>query len=109
MTPAEIACMLEVWRSRREALDAQLDALRAVLNPTPENPLFDAIEEVFMGYTVTTSQIVGDKAEWLCWYWQERQMGKHPGEVVLATGAAPIRVDRDLRTLARVIAWRPAP
>lgn len=103
----EIACTLEMWRGRREELDAQLDALRAVLNPSPENPLFDAIEEIFTGYTVATAQLIGDEAEWLFWYWQEREMGKHPGEVVLKAGSEPIRVDRDLRTLAKVIAWRP--
>lgn len=31
----KIACRLEVWRGRREELDAQLDALRAILNPSP--------------------------------------------------------------------------
>ena len=103
----KIACRLEVWRGRREELDAQLDALRAVLNPSPENPLFDAIDEIFTGYTVTTSQIIGDEGGWLLWYWQDRQMGRNPGDAILEEGAAPIRVDRDLRTLAKVIAWRP--
>lgn len=107
MTPAEITALLEVWRSRREALDAQLDALRAVINPTPENPLADAIEEIWNGYTVTIGRLIGDKADWLEWYWIDRQMGNHPGDVTLATETDAVRVDRDLRTLARVITWSP--
>ena len=103
MTIAEIARALEMWRGRREELDAQLDALRAVLNPTPENPLCDAIEEVFMAYTVSLSKLIGDADDWLIWYWQERQMGRNPSYVIPAAGAAPIHVGRNLRTLARVI------
>lgn len=105
MRPNEIACALEMWRGRREELDDQLDALRAVLNPTPENPLCDAIEEVWIGYTVTLSQIIGDTGEWLQWYWLECQMGNKPGEVIPAEGAAPILCGRDLRDLVRVITW----
>ena len=99
----KIARSLEKWRGRREELDAQLDALRAVLNPTPGNPLCDAIEEIFMAYTVVLSELIGDTDEWLIWYWQERQMGRNPSYVIPAAGAEPIHVGRNLRTLARVI------
>lgn len=109
MKPNEIACSLEMWRGRREALDAQLDALDAVLKTTPENPLREAIEGIWMGYTVAMSQLIGDKAEWLQWYWLERQMGNKPGDVHPAEGAAKITVTRDVLTLANVIAWGQQP
>lgn len=102
----EIACMLEAWRGRREALDAQLDALSLLTMAAPECPLFSAIEDIWMAYTVSVSQIVGDKAEWLQWYWLERDMGNKPGEVTVSgqNGIEAIVVDKDIRSLAEVIA-----
>lgn len=102
----EIACTLEAWRGRREALDAQLDALSLLTMAAPECPLYSAIEDIWMAYTVSISQNVGDKAEWLQWYWLERDMGSKPGEVTVSDqdGAETIVVGKNIRSLAEVIA-----
>jgi hypothetical protein len=105
MTIDELACRLEVWRGRREALDEVLNLLDAATGGTPESPLRDAINEIWMGYTCAQAQLIGDKGEWLFWYCEERAMGHRPGDVFPAEGAAKITVTRDLRTLASVILW----
>jgi hypothetical protein len=105
MTPAEITTLLEAWRNERAALDIQLNALNAVLSPEPGNKLGHAIEVIFSAYTDTLSTLIGDKGEWLFWYWLERDMGAKPGEVIPEKGAAPIVCGTDLAALVSVITW----
>lgn len=94
---------LEMWRGRRKALDAQLDALRAVLNISPESPLLDAIEDIWDAYTRELGYGIGDTGEWLAWYQFDCLMGDHPLSAIPKEGAPEILCDSDLRNLARVI------
>lgn len=100
----EIACMLETWRGRREALDTPINVLREALGMPPESPLCEAIDDVFDAYTLLLSARIGDTQDWLGWYQHECQMGNHPMEVIPFEGAQPILIDRDLRKLAELIA-----
>lgn len=62
-----------------------------------ESPLIDAGLRIAEGYTHVTSELVGDKNEWLTWYWLENNMGAK----ALAAGFGPKIVP--VRTVEQLI------
>jgi hypothetical protein len=77
--PAEqdaIRAKLDKWQSAMLAVEAQYDALAAVVGCMPESPLFDAIGQLKSSYTNAVAQLVGDDREWLEWWWLDCDLGR---------------------------------
>ena len=67
--------MLTEWviqQKRLSNLDAQV---KAIFGRACEGEHFDAIWRMFDAYTEALSVALGDKNEWLMWYWTENDMG----------------------------------
>lgn len=106
MNAADILPKLEAWRDAIVQMDAQYDALNAVVGLSPESPFLDAIHRLQELVTDTTAETVGDSDGWMSYYWLECRMGK--GFYGGGHGSATIRGKkypiRTLKQLAAVIA-----
>lgn len=105
MTDADIMPDLTAWHAAMVNMDAQYDALNALVGLSPESPFPDAINRLQSLATDMTAKAVGDDGAWLNYYWLECQMGKGMfsgghGMAIIDGKEYPIRT---LKQLARVI------
>ncbi|MDY0071860.1 MAG: hypothetical protein RBR77_04340 [Thauera sp.] len=83
MTRDELITLLKKWQDTHTRLEAQMDALTAVVHMAPESPLFEAVWAAWDGYTDMLARTVGDGGDWLAYYCWECRMGENPLEVHL--------------------------
>lgn len=90
---------LNTWAQTIVESDTQFEALHAIVGATPESPLVLSIANMQMAYTKAVAALVGDKAEWLEWYWLENGMGAKCGEAGPSDDMRPIVTIDDLAWL----------
>ena len=73
-TETQLALLAE-WRDKHKQLHRELFRLGRIFND-PTGPFFRTMFEVFEAYTGSLAHLLGDKEDWLFWYWQENEMGK---------------------------------
>lgn len=105
MTFDQTLTRLEVWQKRQKELTKQYEKLRAMTGAMPDCELLRPIFDIWMGYTVAVSELIGDKDEWLQWYEFECDMGRKPMAVTMPNGVS-IKV-KNIKQLARVIVSDP--
>lgn len=103
---AEILPVLQEWAKTITAIDHEIGLLRAMFLFV-EAPITDAIYALADNYTEAISLQVGDKSDWLAYYWAERDMGKRGPAMIHMPCGTEVRM-RTIRDLARVIAWEVA-
>ncbi len=107
MTAADMLPLLKAWAERHAALHAQMDALAAPFGGSIDGPLFDAVWQVWDGYTEALAREIGDHEGWLAWFHDENDMGRKAMDVE-TVGGMKCKV-RGIKQLARIIAFnRPA-
>jgi hypothetical protein len=79
-----IRAKLGKWQNAMMEVEAQYDALAAVVGCVPESPLFEAISRLKSAYTNAVAQLVCDEHEWLEWWWLECDFGRR-GKTLSAT------------------------
>lgn len=104
---AEILPVLQEWAKTITAIDREIGLLRAMFLFV-EAPITDAIYALADNYTEAISLQVGDKSDWLAYYWNERDMGRAGPTTVGMPCGTKVRLST-VRDLARVIAWEVAP
>ena len=72
---------LKEWENSITKINDCMDSLRKSVGCNPETPLFDSVYEALTRYTGVLAEQIGDKAEWLDYYWHECRLGKSPGLV----------------------------
>lgn len=73
MTRQETAKALEALRATCQAVDAQLDALGALVGL--DGPLCDAVRQMQSAYVASVAREVGDPWEWVSWWVYETDWG----------------------------------
>lgn len=101
MDAEQITKRLKCWKRRHAELMDVYDAMGQLTGADRYSTLFAPIFDIWTAYTVATSELIGDKAEWLQWYEVECDMGRAPMMVDLSDGRE-IEV-KTLRQLATVI------
>ena len=101
MDVEQIIKRLKCWKRRRAELMAVYNAMGKLTGADQYSTLFAPIFDIWTAYTVATSELIGDKAEWLQWYEVECDMGRDPMMVDLSDGRE-IEV-KTLRQLVTVI------
>lgn len=92
---------LRHWKRRYAEMDSAYEKFRQLTGAMPDSKLWKPFFDIWTDYTVSVSELIGDKDEWLQWYQYECHMGKRPMKVILK-GGQELEV-RTLRHLARVI------
>lgn len=80
MTRQETAKALEVLKVTCQAVDAQLDALGALVGL--DGPLAEAVWRMQSAYVAAVAREVGDPAGWVSWWVYETEWG---GRALVAT------------------------
>lgn len=103
MSRAEILRHLEVWAAQYKANCAAYDGLKAALNISPENQVFDAIFATFDEYTNALEIAFGAAGcGWLSWYCFDNDMGKRAFDACPGSKYKTREV-KTLKDLARLI------
>ncbi len=95
---------LEEWSSTISELDEQVSRVRSLFQFV-ESPLTDAIDKTANQYTKMVSQVVGDRCDWLFWFWHENDMGARGYEVWPQGVQKPYVKVNNLHDLAYVISF----
>lgn len=98
---ADALTVLERWQERMQEIEAQMDALGALLQHAPEAPLPNAVGALMSAYTHNVSRLIGCSDEWLTAWWLEHSFGERPMRAGL-TGE-PLRTITTLTELVRLI------
>jgi hypothetical protein len=93
MTKEEKLDRLNRWVEDHSRMDAQMQALKAVVGMLAGSPLFHAVWDMFDSYTEAVAANVGDTQKWLDWYLWENDMGKKWLKVRTGPDTEPIIVD----------------
>lgn len=101
MDAKQITKRLKLWKRRHAKLMSVYNAMSQLTGADRYSTLFELIFDLWTAYTVATSELIGDKEEWLQWYEIDCDMGRAPRMVVLLDGRE-IEV-KTLRQLAMVI------
>lgn len=101
MTRDQILAHLQTWQQATAELDAQMDALAAIVGMQPESPLREAVGAVWDHYTYTLADLLG-ASDWLDWYYFECAMGAKTMKASPYEGA-PMRPIDSLEALAKII------
>ena len=103
MSKEEILRHLEVWSAQHKANRAAYDGLKAVLNISPENQIFDAIFFTFDEYTNALEMAFGIAGHgWLSWFCGDNEMGANAFEATPRSGFKSRKV-KTLKDLAKLI------
>lgn len=100
MTSADILPILTEWLSIMQQSDHELEAVLGPLRLIPESPLYKIPWNLMDSYTKAVSLAVGDREEWLAWFYAENNMGTAKREVMVN---GKYRRIKSLRDLALVI------
>ena len=76
MTREEKLARINRWVEDHSRMEAQMQALKAVVGMLSGCPLFHAVWDMFDSYTEAVAANVGDTQKWLDWYAWENDMGK---------------------------------
>ena len=82
---------LNQWQSCYEKSEAHYQKIKEIFSASPESLNACKIWEGFRAYTKAIAKIVGDKDEWLLWYWLENDMGKEGMKAENRNVIEPIR------------------
>lgn len=102
MDAEQITKRLKCWKRRHAELMSVYNAMSQLTGADRYSTLFEPIFDLWTAYTVATSELIGDKEEWLQWYEIECEMGKTP-LMAIFSGRGAIKV-KTLRQLATLIA-----
>lgn len=102
MTAIEALPVLEMWQTRMQECEVQMDALRALVLLAPEAPLPNAIYAVMGAYTRDVATLIGCCDEWLTAWWLEHNFGARPMQAGVV--GEPLRTITTLAELAKLIA-----
>lgn len=93
--------MLQEWQKTITATDSQISALRAVLGMS-DCALYESIRQMQCRYTESVARNVGDKSEWLEWFWLENEMGARGHEAGVDDDMRKIKTLDDLLWLVKI-------
>ena len=100
MTSADTLPILTEWRDTLRAAEADIERFIDPLQCSPDSKLYDIPWRLMNAYTKAVSLAVGDRDEWLAWFYAENNMGTAKREVMVN---GKYRRIKSLRDLARVI------
>jgi hypothetical protein len=97
MTKTEKLALLKEWQERIKKMTLAIDRIDRAIGLDPDGPMFEANGELMVAYTKAVAALLGDRAEWLDWYWLENAMGAkaHP--------AGPKGKMRPIKTLGHLL------
>lgn len=97
MTKTEKLALLKKWQEQIQHSESMLDRVREQIGLDFDGPMNVSVCELQMAYTKAVAMLVGDRAEWLDWYWLENAMGAkaHP--------AGPKGKMRPIKALAHLL------
>lgn len=72
---AETLQILNDWHYQHDRITELMDGMGKSIGLLPEGPLFETVWGMFDAYTKSISELVGDKGDWLAWYYLENDMG----------------------------------
>lgn len=101
MTHTEMLPHLERWKATIVQADVDIAQFIAPLRPIPESALYDIPYRLMDAYTNAVSALIGDRDEWLAWYWAENEMGAKRMEAMIG---GKYRKIGSIKQLARAIA-----
>jgi hypothetical protein len=96
----ELISILRKWSASMKAMDKQVDFAMDTLGLALESDLVQSMMQMQSDYTEQLSESIGDKANWLAWYWLECNLGSAPKKVYSYT--RDITCD-SIRKLATII------
>ena len=97
----EIEARLKDWQKRHTEFMVSYSAFRDLTDAPIDCKLLRPMINLLDAYTVTVSEIVGDKGDWLSWFANDCRMGHQP-KIYAPRRGRDIRVST-LKQLARVI------
>lgn len=67
--------LLQKWLAMHAGLARMMSNAEAVFGSMVESPFFETTWKNFDTYTEALALLLGDKLDWLAWYYSENQMG----------------------------------
>jgi hypothetical protein len=102
-TPEQIGAALHAWKHTIEQADQRMQPAIDALGLPPESPPWVAVQELQTSLTVMTAAYVGDRDNWLEWFWVEKDMGCNAMEAGTSDdNVRPIKTLADLRWLLEI-------
>lgn len=78
----QITKRLKCWKRRHAELMSVYNAMSQLTGADRYSTLFELIFDLWTAYTVATSELIGDKEEWLQWYEIDCDMGRAPADAL---------------------------
>jgi hypothetical protein len=94
--------LLKEWKEQIQHSESALDRVREAVGLDFDGPMNVAVCELQVAYTKAVAMLVGDRAEWLEWYWLENVMGAKAHPAGPSGKTRPIKTIDDLLWLIEV-------
>ncbi len=99
MTHADMLPILHAWQATIRNAEADIERFIDPLKCSPESALYAIPWKLMDAYTNAVAAQVGDKNEWLAWYWCDNNMGAKKMEAGCNDKRRKIKTLRDLAWL----------
>ena len=105
LTRDQVTEAVREWMERVKEAEGQVNAIGELFGETDyDAPLPGAVAALAGGYAKAVSQIIGDGADWLIYFWIDCAFGAIPLGVIPEPGADEIKIDSP-EAIAKVICW----
>lgn len=88
--------ILKRWQEAMNHADTHFDQLINLMGLHPEGETLTAVGVLQDALTQTTAELLGDKSEWLIWFWVENDMGAKGMTAGPTDDMRPIKTLEDL-------------
>lgn len=68
--------LINQWLAHAKQIDQTYDELKRLFDASPESPMMETTNKLFVDYTRLVAEQVGDHHEWLQWYLYDCRAGQ---------------------------------